>query len=121
MSYPFGQWSIENAELGGADITASFSDSVLEIHDDNGFVVYAQQKRIDAGNLFYANGRIDALDIMSTEGPGKGKTLKAIYQQPDADTLIICYNLDLAGARPEVFHSPQASKLFFVTYKRKSK
>ncbi len=121
MPQPYGQWSIEKAELGGTDITASLSDYVLDISDDNGFVVYAQQKRVDAGKLLYAIGRTDALDITSTEGPGKGNTLKAIYQQPDAATLIICYNLDLAGARPADFHSPQGTKLFFVTYKKRSK
>src|SRR5882672_7571312 len=104
MPQPYGQWSIEKAELGGSDITASLRDYVLEIRDDNGFVVYAQQKRMDAGNLLYDNGSSDALDIVSTEGPGKGNTLKAIYQQPDAATLMICYNLDLAGARPATFH-----------------
>lgn len=119
MSQPYGQWSIEKAELGGTDITASLRDYVLDLSDDNGFVVYAQQKRIDAGNLLYANGRSDALDITSTEGPGKGNTVKAIYQQPDAATLIICYNLDGAGARPADFHSPQGTQLFFVTYKKK--
>ncbi|AYB29409.1 hypothetical protein [Chryseolinea soli] len=121
MPQPYGQWSIEKAELGGADITASLHDYILEIHDGNGFVVYVQQKRVDAGNLLFANGNGDALDITSTEGPGKGNTLKAIYQQPDAVTLIICYNLDLAGARPAAFHSPQGTKLFFVTYKKRSK
>jgi uncharacterized protein (TIGR03067 family) len=119
MPQLYGQWSIEKAELGGSDITASLRDYELEISDDNGFVVYVQQKRIDAGNLLYANGGSDALDINSTEGPGKGNTIKAIYQQPDAATLIICYNLDLAGARPAGFQSPQGTKLFFVTYKKR--
>jgi uncharacterized protein (TIGR03067 family) len=118
MPLPPGQWSIEKAELGGSDITASLRDYVLEIRDNNGFVVYVQQKRIDAGNLLYASERSNALDVISTEGPGNGNTLKAIYQQPDAATLVICYNLDLAGARPAAFHSPQETKLFFVTYKK---
>ena len=56
------------------------------------------------------------MDIISTEGPNKGKTFLAIYEL-NGDTLRICY--DLTGkVRPTEFKTRKGEALFLATYKR---
>jgi len=61
-----------------------------------------------------------AIDITGVEGPNKGKTYLAIYEQSDPDTLKICYDLSGNG-RPTEFKSAAGTKLFLVTYTREKK
>jgi uncharacterized protein (TIGR03067 family) len=57
-----------------------------------------------------------AMDITSTDGPNKGKTLLAIYKL-EGDKLIVCY--DLAGKkRPSDFKTEPKSLLFLATYQK---
>jgi uncharacterized protein (TIGR03067 family) len=61
-----------------------------------------------------------AMDITSeTEGPLKGKSVPAIYELK-ADTMTVCYDLDLK-ARPTEFKSPAGSNVLLVVYKREKK
>ena len=56
------------------------------------------------------------MDIISTEGPNKGKTFLAIYEL-DGDTLKVCY--DLTGkSRPTEFKTQKGVLHFLVTYQR---
>jgi uncharacterized protein (TIGR03067 family) len=56
------------------------------------------------------------LDIKSTVGPNKGRTILAIYELKD-DTMRVCY--DLSGkARPTEFATKPKTQLFMLTYKR---
>ena len=56
------------------------------------------------------------MDIISTEGPNKGKTFLAIYEL-NGDTLRVCY--DLTGkVRPTEFKTRKGEALFLATYKR---
>ena len=56
------------------------------------------------------------LDITTTEGPDKGKTIKAIVEHT-GDTMKACY--DISGTeRPKEFSAPPGTKLLFVTFKR---
>ena len=56
------------------------------------------------------------MDIISVEGPNKGKTFLAIYEL-NGDTLRICY--DLTGkVRPTEFKTRKGEPLFLATYKR---
>jgi uncharacterized protein (TIGR03067 family) len=56
------------------------------------------------------------LDIVGTDGPNKGKTILAIYEQ-DGDTLRICYDLSGKG-RPTEFKTKEGTQSFLVTYVR---
>lgn len=57
-----------------------------------------------------------AMDIIGNDGPNKGKTFLAIYEQ-NGDTLRICY--DLTGkARPTEFKTQTEGVTFLATYKR---
>jgi uncharacterized protein (TIGR03067 family) len=57
-----------------------------------------------------------AIDIVGVEGPNRGKTLLAIYEQM-GDSLRVCY--DLAGKkRPTEFKSEKNNGHFLVTYQR---
>jgi uncharacterized protein (TIGR03067 family) len=59
------------------------------------------------------------MTITGTEGPNYGKTFPAIYELK-GDTLRICY--DLSGTkRPTEFKSVAGTRLYLVTYHRKSK
>jgi len=56
------------------------------------------------------------MDIISTEGPNRGKTFLAIYEL-NGDTLRVCY--DLTGkVRPTEFKTRKGEALFLATYKR---
>ena len=57
------------------------------------------------------------MTIKSTGGPNKGKTLLAIYEMKDADSLQICY--DLSGRNfPKEFKAPKGTQLHLVDYRR---
>ena len=56
------------------------------------------------------------MDIISTDGPNRGKTFLAIYEL-NGDTLRVCY--DLTGkVRPTEFKTRKGEPLFLATYKR---
>jgi uncharacterized protein (TIGR03067 family) len=55
--------------------------------------------------------------IKPTEGPLKGKALKAIYKL-DGDNLTICYDAEGKEA-PKKFESTAENKFLLVEYKRK--
>lgn len=56
-----------------------------------------------------------ALDIAGTEGPNKGRTILAIYEQ-GGDTLPVCYDLSGKG-RPAGFRTKEGTRLLLVGYK----
>jgi len=56
------------------------------------------------------------MDIAPSDGPQKGKTIKAIFEL-SGDTIKICYPLE-NGEQPKEFASTKDSKVFLVTYKR---
>ena len=56
------------------------------------------------------------MDITGTDGPNKGKTLLAIYEQ-EGDTLRVCYDLSGQG-RPTELRTNEGTPLFLVTYQR---
>ena len=56
------------------------------------------------------------MDIISTEGPNKGKTFLAIYEL-NGDALRICYELT-GKVRPTEFKTRKGEALFLATYKR---
>lgn len=83
---------------------------------DDGYTVTAGPS-VDRGTVkLTASAKPKQMDFTGTEGPNKGKTILASYEQ-DGDTLKVCY--DLGGKeRPTEFKSKEGSQLFLVTYKR---
>ncbi len=115
-----GTWLPTAAELAGR----KFPDEVrmgmkLVVKDDTYTVTVreAAGDAVDRGTVKLNPGSSPkGMDILGTEGPNKGRTILAIYQQ-EGDTLRICY--DLAGkTRPTEFKTAAGTQLFLVTYKR---
>jgi uncharacterized protein (TIGR03067 family) len=111
-----GTWLPATAELGGK----AFPDDVrktikLVVKDDKYSVTVG--KEVDQGTVkLNPAAKPKEMDITGTDGPNKGKTFLAIYEQ-DGDTLRVCY--DLSGkARPTEFKTREGTQLFLVTYKR---
>jgi uncharacterized protein (TIGR03067 family) len=111
-----GTWLPVEAELGGQ----KFSDEVLKTLkltiSDGKYTVKAGEL-IDKGTFkLEPTAKPKAMDITSTEGPNKGKTILAIYELT-GDTLRVCY--DLAGKkRPTEFKTAKDTQQFLVNYKR---
>jgi uncharacterized protein (TIGR03067 family) len=114
-----GTWLPATAELGGN----KFPDEVLKtiklvIKDDKYTVTVGTQT--DQGTVkLESSAKPKAMTITGTDGPNKGKTIPAIYEQ-NGDTLRVCYNL--AGPdRPTAFETKAGTQQFLVTYKREKK
>ncbi len=101
-----GRWQADYAEQAGQTLPTSITSTlVLQMTDG----------RYDLQN---DHGTVDLLNenrmvITGTEGPNKGKTIKAIYKR-DGDSLTICY--DLTGQNFPPGFATAGTKLFLVKY-----
>jgi uncharacterized protein (TIGR03067 family) len=114
-----GTWVIEKMTFDGTDISPDqlrTANSRLVLKG-NTFKLMAGDKVIDEGTYQPDPGaKPRAWDIVSTAGPNKGKTIKAIYEL-DGETLRACYG----GAnqpRPTEFSSKPKSGQALAVYKR---
>jgi uncharacterized protein (TIGR03067 family) len=110
-----GTWVPVEAEIGGKSLPDKVRETIkLEIKGDK-YTVTAGDS-VDKGTFkLNAKAKPATLDITSTEGPNKGKTILAIYEVK-GDTLKVCY--DLGGKeRPKALKGGEG--LFLATYKRK--
>jgi uncharacterized protein (TIGR03067 family) len=113
-----GKWRPVKAELGGQPM----ADDVLKIISlkmDNGKYEVFVGDEPDRGTYSVdSTTEPKAITVVGTDGPNKGRTFPAIYEL-NGDTLRICY--DLSGAkRPTEFKSATDTKLYLVTYSRKT-
>ncbi len=111
-----GTWLPSAAELGGKMLPDEVRMTIkLVIKDDKYTVTVGKQ--VDQGTVKRnLAAKPKEMDITGTEGPNKGKTILAIYEQ-NGDTLRICY--DLSGKnRPTEFKTREGTQLFLVTYQR---
>jgi uncharacterized protein (TIGR03067 family) len=110
-----GTWLPAAAELGGNKFPDEVRKTIrLEVKGDQYTVTVGTET--DRGTCKRnPSAKPKALDITSTEGPNKGKTMLAIYER-NGDTLRICY--DLSGkSRPTEFKTAEGTPLFLVEYK----
>lgn len=115
-----GNWAVEKAEFGGKDITAEFKSLKFEIREGGKYTVELGTKD-EGGFTVKTEKSPKEMDITSTDGANKGKTILAVYKL-DGNALTVCYNLDPEKpARPEQFESKTGTKTFLVTYKRAKK
>jgi uncharacterized protein (TIGR03067 family) len=111
-----GTWLPTAAELGGEKFPDEVRKTIkLVIMDDKYTVNVGAQ--VDRGTAkLIPSAKPKAMDITGTDGPNKGKTILAIYEQ-EGDTLRVCY--DLTGkSRPTEFKTKPGTQLFLVTYQR---
>lgn len=72
---------------------------------------------VDRGSyLVNEAARPATLDIVGRQGPGAGRTLRAIFQL-DEDSLTVCYDLD-GAERPANMHPRADQLLLSITYTR---
>ena len=111
-----GTWIPTRAELAGATVPPPVLSGMRLTVEGRRYTVQAGGNR-DAGVL-----RLDpaaypwAMDIIGTDGPNRGKTIPAIFQNDGAE-LKVCYDLE-GIARPEQFKTEPNTRLFLVTYRR---
>ena len=111
-----GTWKPVTAELGGKPFPDEVRKSIKLVVKDDKYTVTVG-KQADKGTLkLNPAAKPKEMDITGTEGPNKGKTIRAIYER-DGDTLQICYDLSGKG-RPKEFKTKEGTQLFLVTYKR---
>ena len=113
-----GKWKPVTAEMGGQPM----ADDVLKIISlkmDNGkYEVFVGDEPDRGTYSIDATAEPKAITVVGTDGPNKGRTFPAIYEL-NGGTLRICY--DLSGAkRPTEFKSAPGTKLYLVTYSRKT-
>ena len=107
-----GTWRPKSGEMAGKTMSAEALKSIKLVIADDKYTVGIDRGtiKIDAGK------KPKTMDITGVEGPNKGKTFLAIYEQ-SGDTLRICY--DLAGKnRPTEFKTTTGTMQFMLTYER---
>jgi len=111
-----GTWLPAAAELGGKAFPDEIRKTIKLVVKDDRYTVTVG-KQVDQGTVkLDPAAKPKALDITGTEGPNKGKTIRAIYER-DGDTLRVCYDLSGKG-RPTEFKTRAGTQLFLVTYRR---
>jgi uncharacterized protein (TIGR03067 family) len=111
-----GAWRASAAELGGKTFPDEVRKTIKLVVKGDKYTVTIG-KKVDQGTVkLNPKAKPKALDLTGTEGPNKGKTIRAIYER-DGDTLRVCY--DLSGkSRPTKFETREGAPLFLVTWKR---
>src|SRR5262249_43685415 len=96
-----GTWLPSAAELGGKPFPDEVRKTMKLVVKDDKYVVTVGEA-VDQGTVkVNSSAKPKEIDVTGTDGPNKGKTILAIYEQ-DGDTLRICY--DLTGkSRPTEF------------------
>ncbi|MBS1918248.1 MAG: TIGR03067 domain-containing protein [Bacteroidetes bacterium] len=112
-----GKWKIEEAELGGKQLSASvFANMILEL-DETSYQL-RENEVIDSGLIeMIGNREPQALLITGIFGPNKGKTFSCIYRLESNDDLLMCYNLG-GGDFPKSFKTFENTLLYLVHYKK---
>jgi len=118
-----GTWLPAKAELGGQPMADAVLKTIRLVLDDGKYTAYVGEEPDKGTYTLDAGATPKGMTITGTEGPNHGKTFPAIYElthNDGGDTLRICY--DLSGAnRPTEFKSVAGTKLYLVTYTRKTK
>ena len=114
-----GNWAPIKGELAGKPMTEAVLKTI-SLKLDNGKYDVSAGGLPDKGTYTIdSTTKPKSMTVTGTEGPNKGKTYPAIYELKD-DTLRICY--DLSGAkRPTEFKTAAGTKLYLVTYTRKTR
>ena len=111
-----GTWTPISAELGGQPFPERILTAMKLILTENSYTAIISNVT-DKGMLtLHASDQQNAMDILGTEGPNKGKTIPAIFELTE-ETLKVCYDLE-GKRRPHDFHTEPHTQLFLVSYRR---
>jgi uncharacterized protein (TIGR03067 family) len=112
-----GKWTVTKAELGGQDVFQIAKDLKFEILEGGKYTSKLGEEQEDGSFRIDAVNRPKVMDLMPINGPGKGKTIKAIYKL-EGDTLTVCY---ADGPRPTKFATKSGTTELLMVYKREKK
>jgi uncharacterized protein (TIGR03067 family) len=113
-----GMWIPSKAELGGKAMPDDVVKTISLKLDNGKYEVYVGDSPDRGTYTLDSTTDPKGMSITGTDGPNNGKTFPAIYEL-HGDKLRICY--DLSGkARPTEFKTSEGTKLYLVTYSRKS-
>ncbi len=113
-----GVWKPIAAVLGGVRLPEPVLMAItLKITDGN-YEVTIDSEGTDKGTCTLDTTTIPKrMTIKGTDGPNRGKTFLAIYEQKDAVSMRVCY--DLTGQDfPKEFAAPKDTNLYLVGYRR---
>jgi uncharacterized protein (TIGR03067 family) len=113
-----GVWKPASAILGGAKLPQPSLEAItLKISGIN-YEVTIVGEQTDKGTCKLDQTTLPMrMTIIGTNGPNLGRTIPAIYEMKDAQSLRICY--DLSGKEfPKAFAAPKGTKLYLVDYRR---
>jgi uncharacterized protein (TIGR03067 family) len=111
-----GTWVPSAAELAGQKFPDEVCKSIKLVIKGDQYTVTVGRERDEGTCKRDTAAKPKTIDITSTFGPNKGRTLLAIYER-EGDTMRVCY--DLSGKeRPKDFSTKKGTKLYLVTYQR---
>ena len=114
-----GVWKPAEAILMGDPLPEQITKAItLTVKGDAYTVTINGTKEQDKGTVEVdAKASPKRMTIKSTFGPNKGKTLLAIYEMKDKDTMRVCY--DMTGKTfPTEFKSAKGEATYYVEYRR---
>ena len=115
-----GTWVPVAADVAGKPLFVPELRVKYLVLDGGGYSIIDRTNRIvDSGSYVADEGvRPATLDIVGREGPGAGRTLRAIFHL-DEDSLTVCYDLD-GNERPQDLQPREDQLLLSITYARAS-
>ncbi len=113
----WGDWAVDSATLSGEPLPNEVA-ATISLYIDEGSYVVNLGDQVDKGTVLIRR-RADPmeLDITGVEGPNAGKTILAIFEQADSNSLVVCYSFE-GAERPKEFTSTVENGHFLVKYKR---
>jgi uncharacterized protein (TIGR03067 family) len=111
-----GTWIPISAELSGRPFPQQVLQTMRLVLTENSYVARVGDVNDTGIVTLHSETHPSSMEILGTEGPNKGKTLLAIYEQTE-DTLRVCYDLE-GKNRPQEFKTQPNTQLFLVEYRR---
>ena len=112
-----GTWVPTAIRIGGKDTPEKELKKIEKLILSKGTITVTGKSR--GSYKLDPSKRPRAIDLMSTDGPDKGKTAEGIYEL-EGETLRLCWDQPGKG-RPKEFKSEEGSERVLVTFKREKK
>ena len=111
-----GTWIPVEAILEGKKLPDEGLEGMVLTIDRDAYSLHAQGS-IEKGTVAIDSAAYPlGMDLTGTDGPNRGRTLRAIYEIA-GDWMRICYAID-GPARPARFEASEGERAFLVTYRR---
>jgi uncharacterized protein (TIGR03067 family) len=115
-----GKYRVKKAELGGQDITEHMKEMKFEVTGPGTYVVRFGEEKDEATFTVDVAKKPREMDIKSTGGPLKGKTVRIIYKV-EGDLFTVCFDHEKPETRPTKFETKDGTMQMLVVYERVKK